>query len=214
MQKLLQKHGTGIIALLSVVLLLFLFGCKEKDEFEYRATVTIEYFDKDDEGYQLMNLKDRDAILKDHMPFEILSFTEMNRVQPIGGGHYSGRNIVFIRLSEYDVRGTSEHHYTVKYKAPSVRGESVEEIKLTFKVNTTDCLLGRFTEAWYNGVSIPIVAQEIYNPTVQNLQNPQYVFNREEWERGMKEHFYNGNMVAGTMEGSIHIVLPIEKPKP
>ena len=214
MQKLLQKHGTGIITLLSAVLLLFLFGCGgEKYESGYGVTtIFIEYFDKDNEGYQLMNDSDKYAVFQDRMPLEILSFTE-NGTEVLCNS-FSERNIVSITLSKFAIQTIGEHHYTLKYKAPSVRGESVEEIKLTFKVNTTDYPFGEFTEAWYNGTSIPIVAPEIYSPMEQNLQNPQYVFNKEEWERGMKEHFYNGNMVAGTTNGFIHIVLPIEKPKP
>ena len=59
------------------------------------------------------------------------------------------------------VRQDLVRHYSIKYKVPSIRGQSVEEIKVVCQVYAVG--YGRITEAWYNGKKIPLITYEAYN---------------------------------------------------
>lgn len=216
-----------VVSILSAVFLFFLSGCNANDSkvalYPFGGVgITIEYFDKEQKGYLLLEggSEEHLAFLKDSMSVEILSFmdeiTGLSIDELTGLSLWESRTIQVCRnlfsVTEPFVGDPLKsdgpltiRHYILKFKAPSIYGESVEEIKaVSYSKNFRGAT---FTEVWYNGKKIPIMT----HAEVEALYPPKSSNDREAYERVMKESYYSGNLVAVVTESDIHIVLPIEK---
>ena len=206
-----------IYSFLLSVLIFFLFGCN-KNNVEPKASVTdclvginIEYFDVEQKGYRLLEGEELKTFLKDSMSLEIQSYIDeksgLSIMKPqIMNVH---RNVFGLdgERFERDTTIKIERHYKIKYKVPSIYGESIEELKLIFSTYHSF-----FTEAWYNGKEIPIIRREDIDYARDLARPPQYTFSVEEAKREAKELFYHGDLAAVASMSQIYIVLPIKKP--
>lgn len=201
--------------LLFVALLPFLFGCDDKNEAltpDVYGHITLEYFDKEtDIGHFLLEGQDKiDAYAKEPaILVEILSFTENGESISTGRDDtFLVRDIISFSTEPFsndDMLQPMVRHYTLRYRVPSIRGESIEEINLTHHVNIDGYFKG-FVEAWYNGKAISIVGSTAYEDAENNP------YNDEELKLQVKERLYNGSLVADVSEFNIYIVIPVEKP--
>lgn len=177
-------------------------------------SIHIEYLDKEKKGYLLLEGEELIARQNDLMNVEFLSFTdEITGLSFIEQEPLEARVIrnVFGYGPEifeyYDVQETIRN-YIFKYKAPSIKGESIEEIKGIYHYYGG---YGKFTEVWYNGKVVPIMdKEEIYELYPPEGSNDRY--DREVYERIMKETYYSGDLIAVTTASEIYIVIPVEKP--
>ena len=200
MRTLLVKLGVGLIAIVSFS---FLLGCDKNNSTAglnliSSPSIQIEFYDKENKGDLQFEV-------------EILSFideiTGMSFMQPQTLQTYTD---VFVHTSisleterfNYVSEGLFlKRHYVAKYKVPSIKGESVEEIKLIFDMIESR---GFFTKALYNDKEIPLIQEiEIYD---------KYPDDVEEFNRVRNEIRYNGDVVATTIEFYIRIMMPIEQP--
>lgn len=197
---------------LMVAPLSFLFGCDEGEALlpDHVSNITIEYIDKEsDEGYSMIMVNDKGedirAFYKDTITVEVLSLTEEGvEIESSERSVRGFRNAIFFgteKHSVYNPRG--KRFYTIKYKVPSIRGEIIEEIKLTFNEDHDN-----FVEAWYNGEAIPLVSDQMIHP---GDYDPQHVFDKEEWIREEKEFCDTDDVVAKLTQSNIHILIPMKE---
>ena len=185
--------------------LFFLFGCygdNGKDLYLdiMGAIIHIEYFDKEQKGYlQIEGEEQHIEYRKDSIKIEILSFTDeitglsfMEHQEILVSKYFGFRPEVFGK----DVKEEIKRQYVIKYKAPSIHGESVEEIKLIFKVYMPG--VGKFEEAWYNG-------NEIFLFKHFELYESDYFEKNVDYKSAL---YYNGDNVAIARTSGVHIVLP------
>jgi hypothetical protein len=226
--------------LLSAFFLFFLFGCNNIDsdvkieipeeipdveitppnnsdnevgipEF-ISPSIHIEYLDKEKKGYLLLEDEELFARQNDLMDVEFLSFTdEITGLSFIEQQEaHAIRNMFGLgpEIFEYYDKQETIRHYIFKYKVPSIKGETVEEIKGIYHYYGG---YGKYTEVWYNGKVIPIMDKEeinkLYPPEGSNDR-----YDRDVYERIMKETYYSGDLIAVTTASRIYIVIPVEKP--
>ena len=169
----------------------------------------IEYLDKEKKGYLLLEGEELIARQNDLMDIETLSFTDeitgLSFAEP--GKRKAMRNMIGYGpeiFEYYDVE--TIRHYVFKYKIPSIKGESVEEIKAIF--HFFGFWGGKFTEVWYNGKAIPMMDRvEINERFPPEGSDDRY--DRDVYERIMKETYYCGDLVAVTNGWRIYIMIPI-----
>jgi len=179
------------------------------------AGFLIEYYDIEKKGYLMLEPggEEHKAVLKDTMSLEILSFMDdlagLKIIEPKNTTVF--RNYFGIGEQWAGDRykpDTTIFHYTLKYKVPSIMGESIEEIKAVFHLYNP--YYGKITEAWYNGKVIPIITWEeidaLYPPEGSDDR-----YDRDVNERIMKETYYSGDLVGVVRESCIDIVIPIKK---
>lgn len=175
-------------------------------------SIHIEYLDEEKKGYLLLEGEELTARQNDLMNVEFLSFTD----EITGLSFIEQQEVRAIRnmfgyapeVFEYYDKQETVRHYIFKYKVPSIKGESVEEIKGIYHYYGG---YGKYTEVWYNGNVIPIVDNEEINERYPpEGSNDRY--DRGVYERIMKETYYSGDLVAVTTASKIYIVIPVEKP--
>ena len=203
-----------IKSLLFNALLVFLFGCNAKDKGYIDVPgpiipqVNLEYVDR--EGNPLLQESDLKNLYEKGVHLDVLSVTDDRGVSIEYGFDFN--SVWHTRILEqfYINSPKMEKHYIIKYRVPQLLGESVEELKLIFKVDGFD---SKFTKAWYNEkeilcfVTIDSICPEWRNPQY-NVQE-----NIEEFERRKKELLYNGDTVAYIEGDNIFLVLPVEESK-
>ena len=219
MKKLLQNLGKGVIAFVSATSFIFLFGCnKDKGNLEVFGpiypNVSIEYVDKN--GNPILQESElRQMYENGEKYFEVLSVTDDKGVS-FGFGHFGNGSAWSPDILErFDVESPKmDRHYTLKFKAPRILGESVQELKLTFSVEGID---SKFTYASYNGEEIRhFVTADLFcpeclvNPHVFDLEDIQ---NRELVEGRIKALLYNGEANAYIEGFTIYLILPVERIK-
>jgi hypothetical protein len=175
-------------------------------------SMLIEYLDKEKKGYLLLEGEELFARQNDFMNVERLSCID----EITGLSFMEQRETLSVRnpfgcgLETFEYYDMQEkiRHYIFKYKVPSIKGESVEEIKAIYHYYGG---YGKYTEVWYNGKVIPIMdkeeIRERYPPEGSNDR-----YDREVYERIMKETYYSGDLVGVTLASHIYIVIPVEKP--
>jgi hypothetical protein len=223
--------------LLSTFFLFFLFGCNtiNTETIDSDVEITppddsglvgitagvrpgflIEYLDKEVKPYLLLaeGKEEHIARLNDRMEVEFISFideiTGRSFLTPENQRiHYLTRNYFGYGgdLFEYYDLEETIRHYIFKYKVPSIKGESVEEIKAIFHYFGG---YGKFTDVWYNGKKIPITDIEEIKALYPPEDSPDR-YDREVHERIMKETYYSGKLMAIMTEGSgLEIIIPVE----
>ncbi len=196
---------------LMIASLSFLFGCDKGESLlpSHVSHITIEYINKEsNEGYSIIMANDKSedikAFYKDTILVEILSLTEDSvEIEPSERSVRGFRNVILFgteKHSVYNPRG--KRSYTIKYKVPSIRGEIIEEVELTFNEDHD-----YFIEAWYNGEAIPLVTDQMIHP---GSNDPQYIFDKEEWLREEIEFCKTDDVVAKLTQSNIHILVPIK----
>ncbi|MDR0393576.1 MAG: hypothetical protein LBH77_00300 [Tannerella sp.] len=162
--------------------------------------------------YLLLEGEEHIARINDRMDVEFISFIDEitgrsflddpQRVRHVIRNYFGYGGGLF---EYYDLQETIRH-YIFKYKVPSIKGDSVEEIKGVYHYYG-GC--GRFTEVWYNGKKIPITNIEeiwaLYPP-----ENSPDRYDRDVHERILKETYYSGNIMAIMTASRIDIIIPIE----
>ena len=214
MEKLLEKIGKGVIALVFTVSFIVLSGCNDKGTLGVNPLtpmINIEFVDL--EGNSLNK-----ALYETGVVLDVLSVTNDKGVSVKFNFHEG-----LIMILEHPINLESESpekwpktdwQYTVRYKVPQLIGESIEELKLIFSFDGYD---SKFTKAWYNGKEITrfvtldsICPECMVNPHVFDLEDIQ---NRELVERRIKELLYNGEANAFIEGHYIELKLPVEKIK-
>ena len=139
-------------------------------------------------------------------PLEIISITD-NFGRSLQYDFKYNNGSVF-RLDPYRNRlQTREYEYTIKYKIPLLKGESVEELKLKLKENEYGHPIGWY-DCQYNGKSIYIYTIEEIIP---DCHDPQRVIDEEKSAERYGKTLYSGNLVAlGSDSGSINVFIPID----
>jgi hypothetical protein len=175
-------------------------------------SILIEYLDKEKKGYLLLEGEELTARQNDLMDVEFLSFID----ETTGLSFIEQQEARVIRnmfgygpeVFEYYDKQETIRHYIFKYKVPSIKGESTEEIKCIYHYYGG---YGKYTEVWYNGKVIPIMDKEEINERYPpEGSNDRY--DKDVYERIMKETYYSGDLVAITTASEIYIVIPVEKP--
>ena len=219
------------INLLSAFFLFFLFGCNSNDsvvvmtppdDTEVEMTPPenshevggpdfvipgfyIEYYDKENKGRILMDREEIIAFTNDKMTVEFIS-----AIDEITGWSFMEPHEILVEkafsvgMEFFELWDPKViRHYSVKFKVPFFKGESVEEIKFIYH-HSYDEYRG-VKEAWYNGKEIPLKQKEPYIP-------PEEVYDSEDQIRVTMETYYSGDLVGVISESrtNVHIVVPIE----
>ena len=190
---------------------------------EISPTFLIEYFDKESIGFRLLIFGDGyDQEFLDYaseyMTVEYISFIDEITGQvftPYSG--YKEGAIDSVRRFDFGFSADrfrlespeTTRNYVIKYKVPSFKGESIEEIKGIY--HHKGGIKGVFTEVLYNGEQIPILdIEEIGKPFTTETGG---IIDHEGYNNMIKETHYNGKPVAIRAQGTeVYIVLPYEKP--
>ena len=170
--------------------------------------IAIEYFYKGTKGLLMMDEKEMSNYYKNNeMNVEFISaideitgksFIERHEDKVIRN-YFSFAPEQFEPWFKETIR-----HYTVKFKVPSIKGESVEEIKYNYHFIPG---FHKITEAWYNGQEIPFFDMMEINKYA-HWGFPE--FDLDEYKRKVKETYYSGKLVGITFQSTIHIVIPME----
>lgn len=183
--------------------------------------IWIEYFDKEGVGFRLLSeisgLEAYLAYTHEFMTVEVVSLIdELTGQSYLSNLRYKegiidsvlrDRFSFGVEFFECDAPEATRH-YELKYKVPSFKGESVEEIKGIY--HHQGGLKGSFTEVLYNGKAIPIID---HDEIKAYYTNPDKSINTDRYITIIKETHYSGNPVAIRSVGTqIYLVLPYEKP--
>lgn len=172
----------------------------------------IEYLDKELKPYRLLDSEELMHRFNDKMTLILISaideITGRSFLDEPQEGQVS-RNIFGWgpEIFEYSAKETIRR-YNIKYKVPSIKGDSVEEIILI--AHYVPCY-ANITAAWYNGKEIPLISRvEIWRefnllPVDHPDKNDREVMNRIN-----KESYYRGDLVGVIDGSSIEIVVPAE----
>jgi hypothetical protein len=200
-------------------LISLLFGCNDDGNGALGPIiplVRIEYVDK--EGNPILEESESIQLYENGERLDVLSVTDDKGIAIEFG--YTFDSFLHTEIFDKVFFETSipkmDRQYVIKYKVPrslgeSIEvGESVEEIRLTFRIDGYNGYSSKFTNAWYKGKELRIVPPELINP---NCYNPQVEPDEEAIERTKKELLYSGDTVA-LMDGFyIHLILPTERVK-
>jgi len=190
-------------------------GCYGGSILLAQPGIRIEYFDKECElGFRLRSGQEYVDYIDERITVEVISYMDEitgNSLTKILD-EYRGVNSISRDIlqfgSEFFERDSPEviRDYVLKYKVPSFKGESIEEIRGIY--HHEGGLNGSFTEVWYNGKIIPIIDYE----EIEKYYSPgPGIVNTVRYESIIKETHYSGEPVAIQNGYCLYLVLPYEK---
>jgi hypothetical protein len=177
----------------------------------YTSTgILIEYLEKEIKGYLLLEGEELKARQNDRMEVEFISIID----EITGKSFKEPKKESLIRSMfgcgpesfEYYDKDPVVRHYVYKYKVPSIKGESIEEIKGIFHYFGG---YGYYTEVWYNGKAVPLMDGKEVDALYPPDDSPDR-YDKDVYERIMKETYYSGDLIAIRRQSSIYLVIPVE----
>ena len=213
----------SVIGIFIVGLFTLLCGCDNSDKAVVGYAPEIEVLFVDNEGNVLHFDKDGKISLHDFVeldsklnengdksfleksPLEVLSITDETGSPVKYRFDYKAGFQFKFTFTDNSVR-KREYGYTIKYKIPLIKGETVEELKLKLK-ETEYGIPDGWYNCQYNGKNIRIITTEELFP---DYHNPQQVIDEEEHSRRLIEMLHNGDLVAHEADGSILVIIPVD----
>jgi len=137
---------------------------------------------------------------------EIVSFTNENGIPVEYKLNFTIGHMFGLSITENEDR-KKEYNYIIKYKIPLIAGESVEELKVTFKEPADYGVPIGWYNCQYNGKNVRLYT---LNELYPGYNDPQRVIDEEKHNERVREMLYNGDLVGVDVGKSITLSLPVD----
>ncbi|MCK9436339.1 MAG: hypothetical protein PHW88_06670 [Bacteroidales bacterium] len=213
----------SVIGIFIVGLFTLLCGCDNSDKAVVGYAPEIEVLFVDNEGNVLHFDKDGKISLHDFVeldsklnengdksfleksPLEVLSITDETGSPVKYRFDYKAGFQFKFTFTDNSVR-KREYGYTIKYKIPLIKGETVEELKLKLK-ETEYGIPDGWYNCKYNGKDIRVYTITELFP---DYNDPQVIIDKEKHNDRLREMLYNGDLAAISADVGILLSLPVD----